>query len=153
MKSIKKIILTGAIVAPLFLMSCFGPPHHGFHCSDKSADHILNHIDDHVDDLDLTKDQEAKYKSIREAVRADILKGFEHRREGSNILESGFSGENPDVPAIVAKMKEHLANRPKMMETQLDHFQEFYSILDEKQKKQVVEMIQDKVERFACDER
>ena len=148
MKPGKKILIGSLIALPFVMMSCFG--HHHMHCSDRSADSILGRLDSRVEDLDLTTEQQSRYRGIREKVHQDLLKGLQHRREGYTILEKGFQSEKPDIASIADELRNHIKNRPEVMLQQLEHFEEFYSLLNESQKNKLVEEIRDKIEDYPC---
>ena len=145
------IILVIALVVGCGLFSSCGkqrfcdrgfPP--GFHGKDFS-DHILGRLDKKVEKLDLSEPQQGKYQEIRNKIEADLVKMREDRKVFFKELQNEFNRENPDVSAVVSLLKERSQRIPGFMEGKLDQFLDFYNILNEDQKAQVINKFREKI--------
>ncbi|MEA2039793.1 MAG: Spy/CpxP family protein refolding chaperone [Thermodesulfobacteriota bacterium] len=151
MKLRKKTYVIGGIVllATLFtgfgIFGAYGPPK--FFHGDFSK-HVLKKMDSRVAKLDLSETQTKKYDEIREEVAASLAKGKEERKKFFTRLQSEVNKENPDMEALTSIVKHQLKNMPGFMSGNLDHFAEFYNILDEEQKTQAIKGIRKKINRF-----
>jgi Spy/CpxP family protein refolding chaperone len=119
--------------------------HHRF--SHKNMpEHVLSHMDRHVEELNLTEAQKAQYEEIRLRLRDHLLDGAEKRKQAVQDLKQAMKAENPDLPAMAASIKERMHHIPAHMGKNLDLFVEFYNILDQEQKAQVIKHFQKKLD-------
>jgi len=152
MKNRKKYFIIGAVIlffgalAGLGVTVASGPHgswhrgfHHGFH--EEFADFILWRMDRHVKDLNLDETQMQEYERIREEVKGYLTEAMEKRRDFHGILVDEISKEKPDIDALANLVKERMKNVPDFLSKHLDLFVEFYNILDENQKAQVIERL------------
>ena len=151
MKLTKKTYITGGIVLFVALFTGFGlfaayGPSKFFH-GDFSK-HVLKKMDSRVAKLDLSETQTKKYDKIREEIAASLAKGKEERKKFFTRLQSEINKENPDMKTLTGIVKHQLKNMPGFMSDNLDHFAEFYNILDEEQKTQAIKGIRKKINRF-----
>lgn len=151
MKLTKKIYITGGIVLFIALFAGFGlfaahGPHKFFHGD--FPKHVLKKMDSRVAKLDLSETQTKKYDEIRGEIAASLAKGKEERKKFFTRLQSEINKENPDMKALTGIVKHQLKNMPGFMSDNLDHFAEFYNILDEEQKTQAIKGIRKKINRF-----
>lgn len=130
----------------LLLASCGGPWRHYHHFN---PERILAHIDHEVKELNLNADQKKKYQEIRARVKADMESSIKERREFMKGIEERLDQKNPDMDHIIADLKKRSEEHPAHFAKALDSFKEFYGILDEKQKEQVVKEIRSHLKRFA----
>jgi Spy/CpxP family protein refolding chaperone len=124
---------------------------HGPHrfCKKDFSEHVLKRMDKQVAKLDLSEDQHEKYIEIRQRVAADLAEGMEQKRQLHFEFQREINKEEPDINIIVDLVKDRLRGMPDVMEKQLDYFVEFYNILDEDQKAELIQKIQKKMKR--CD--
>lgn len=118
------------------------PP--GFHGKDFS-EHVLGRLDKKVGKLDLSEIQQGKYQEIRNKIETDLVKMRENRKVFFRELQNEFNRENPDVSAVVSLLKERSQLIPGFMERKLDQFLDFYNILEEDQKAQVIKKFREKI--------
>lgn len=125
-----------------------GPGAHRF-CKKDFSEHVLKRMDKQVAKLDLSDDQYEKYMDIRQRVAADLAEGEKKGKQLFVDLQSEMNKEDPNVGVITGLLKDQLRGMPDVMEKHLDYFEEFYNILDEDQKAQVIEKVRKKMKR--CD--
>ena len=148
-------IIIAAVVLSLGLVAGCGP--HGFR--DKTSwrhstgwmedrfhrkdfpEHIMKRMDNRVEDLDLSETQKEKYEDFRQKIQSNLTRGFEERKTLMEELQKEINRETPDMNAMTGLVKKGLKDMPGSMEGNLDLFVEFYNVLDEDQKAQVVEMM------------
>ena len=125
-----------------------GPGPHRF-CKKDFSEHVLKRMDKQVAKLDLSEDQHEKYVEIRQRIAADFAEGMERKKQIHFEFQSEINKKEPDINIIVDMVKDRLRDMPDVVEKQLDYFVEFYNILDEEQKAELIEKIQKKMKR--CD--
>ena len=161
MKSKKRYVIMGsAVLLVIFIMgsgflAMEGPPgfcgkgfHPGFHGRDFPK-HALERLDCKVGKLNLSESQKVKYEEIRDKIAADMSNMIENRKNFFTELKEEMNQENPDIEKIAALMKEKLEQMPVKIGAHLDHFVEFYIILNEEQKSRVIERFREKMNRFS----
>ena len=148
---IAAIILVIALVVGCGMFSSCGkqrfcdrdfPP--GFHGKDFS-EHVLGRLDKKVEKLGLSETQQGKYQEIRNKIEADLFKMREDRKVFFRELQNEFNRENPDINAVARLLKEKIQHILGVMERKLDQFLDFYNILSEDQKAQVIKKFREKV--------
>ena len=144
------LLLAGVLFIGL-LTGCRPFPGHGPHrfCKKDFSEHVLKRMDKQVGKLDLSDDQHEKYMEIRQRVAADLAEGMERKRQLHFEFQREINKEQPDINIIADLVKDRLRGMPDVMERQLDYFVEFYNILDEDQKAELIQKIQKKMKR--CD--
>ena len=160
MKSKKRYVIMGsAVLLVIFIMGsgflAMGGPsgfygkgfHHRFHGRDFSK-HVLERLDGKVEDLNLSETQQVKYEEIRDKIAADMSNMMENRKNFFTELKEEMNQENPDIEKIAELLKEKLEQMPVKIGAHLDHFVEFYNILDEEQKGRMIERFREKMNRF-----
>jgi Spy/CpxP family protein refolding chaperone len=156
MKLRKKSLIIGGIAflaaGMLFiglLTGCRPIPGHGPHrfCKKDFSEHVLRRMDREVKKLDLSEAQYAQYEDIRQRVAADLAEGAKQSRQLFVDLQSEMNKEDPNVGVITGLLKDQLRGMPGVMEKHLDYFEEFYNILDEDQKAQVIQKFRKKMKR------
>jgi len=159
MKSKKKYVIMGsAVLLAIFIMgsgflAMEGPSgfcgkgfHRGFHGRDFPK-HILERLDGKVEELNLSESQQVEYEEIRDKIAADMSNMMENRKNFFTELKEEMDQENPDIEKIAAVLKEKLEQMPLKIGAHLDHFVEFYNILDEDQKGRMIERFREKMNR------
>lgn len=144
-------LLVAGVLFVGFLAGCrpfpgHGPGPHRF-CKKDFSEHVLRRMDREVKKLDLSEAQYAQYEDIRQRVAADLAEGEKKGRQLFVDLQSEMNKENPNVGIITALLKDQLRGMPDVMEKHLDYFEEFYNILDEDQKAQVIQKFRKKMKR------
>ena len=167
MKSRKKYFIIGAAILLIallagvsFIAAC-GPPGfgdmgpHRMFCGEGShprffgkdfSEFILARIDSRVEDLDLSEDQMAEYRGVRQKAKDKFVFAMEKRKEFFRELRDEVNEDNPDMNALAGRIKLHLGKMEDFMSNNLDLLMEFYNILDEDQKARVIEKMRDKME-------
>ena len=168
MKFQKKHFIVGAVVLSVGLLAGFavlagsyhprfgdknfhfGPCVRGFHPRFGDHDvsqHILSRLDHGVEYLDLSETQKQTYAEIRRKIQDRLTEGMEERKKLFMEIRGEMDRENPDLVKVANLMKERIKGMPALMEEHVDLFIEFYNILDEDQKAQLVGMIRERAGR------
>ncbi|MCP4666562.1 MAG: hypothetical protein GY849_09350 [Deltaproteobacteria bacterium] len=145
------VVLVAALIAGSgFLSSCgprgfcergFHPPFHGKDFSKR----ILERMDKKVENLGLTEMQHKKYGEIRRKIEADFKKMSEGRKALFKDIQGEINKENPDMNRVAGLLKGRFREMPDRMERHLDHFVEFYGMLNEDQKSRLLEKVRDRI--------
>lgn len=145
------VVLVVALIAGGGLFSSCGPHrfcergfHHPFHGRDFSK-FVLERIDKKVEKLGLTEMQQKRYAEIRQKIEADFKKMSEGRKALFKDLQGEINKENPDINRVAGLLKDRLTELPDRITRHLDHFVEFYGILDEDQKARLIKRIRKKI--------
>ncbi len=125
---------------------CDGDFHPRFHGKDFS-EHVLGRLDKKVEKLDLSQTQQEKYQEIRRRIEADLAQMSKDRKALFVEIQKEFDREDPDVNVVAGLLKGKIQRFPVMMEEKLDHFLDFYNMLNKDQKAQVIEKIREKIEK------
>lgn len=146
----KEFLVIGALILCFGLVAGCGP--HRFHrFRDRDfPKRLMKHWDKHVAELDLSEPQRERYEEIREEILASLEKAREDRESFFSDLRSEIDREDPDLERIVGLVKDKLQEMPRLVEENLDYFLEFYNILDDNQKAQVMEMIRERMKERRC---
>ena len=153
MKLRKKSLIFGAIAlcvaaGVLFIGLFIGcGPHRP--CKRDFSKHVLKRMDRQVRKLDLSDTQQAKYEEIRKKIEADLAEGANQHRQLFEQLQSEFNKENPDMNIVTEMVKDRFRGMPDFMGKHLDYFLEFYNVLDDNQKTQVIKKIRKKMEKLS----
>ena len=158
MKTKKKMTIAGSILlSTLFIVGAGfvaqeGPGfyqggfHHRFHGRGFSK-HILKRLDSRVEKLNLTDLQQKKYQEMRGRVEQEILGMKNNRGKFFQEIREEMNQETPDVEKIAGLMKGKLEQMPVKIGAHLDQFVEFYNVLDEEQRAQIIQKFRDKMDR------
>jgi len=166
MKIQKKHMIIGAIVVSVMFLTGFGLVvadgpgrfwgdeshyrshggafHHRFH-GKGMADHILSRIDSRMAFLELNETQKEKVEEIKAKIKTRLTEGMEDRNALMTELRAKLNGENPDVNNVSELIKKRIRNMSSFMEENLDLFVEFYNMLDDNQKAQLIERFREKM--------
>ena len=152
-------IIIAAIVLSLGLVAGCG--HHRFHDKafwghgkkwtqnrfhDKDLPgYIIKRMDGHVEKLELSPIQKGKYEELRTKLKANLSKTMEDRKSLFEELQAEINRETPDINVLASLVKKRLHDSPGSMEENLDLFVDFYNILDEDQKTDVINMMRKRV--------
>ena len=155
MKTTSKSLVVVALLLSFTLLAGCGPHRyykergwgHPRFSSRDFPERMLKRMDNKVEELDLTEGQRETYGEIRARIKANVVKAGEEREDLFTQLREGLDRENPDMNALVGMVKGKLKDMPEHMGQALDLFLEFFNVLDEDQKANVVEMIREKAER------
>ena len=145
----RNVVICLAAIAALVLLgvgsvAAFGP-HMGV--PGKMHQFILAHIDDQVEELKLTPDQQKQYQALRAKLEANFKAATAKRRAVFMELYQGINQPDPDVRALTGVIKQRMNLIPVMMGANLDLFADFYDILDDQQKAQVLKRAQKRMKR------
>lgn len=143
MKSKRTFMLMIALVIIAALAT--GCHHRGFR-GDKNPERILERLDDHMDDLKLTESQSEQYQEIRERLKNDLAKHIEKQTAFKGEMKELVLEKNGDLKDITAELRPKLKDFPDHVSVFLDYVDELYDLLDEQQKKIVMEEIRDRVD-------
>lgn len=109
--------------------------------------YILAHIDDQVEDLKLTPDQQKQYLVLRAKLEANLKAAAAKRQAVFMELYQDISQPNPDVRAVTGVIKNRMNLIPAMMGANLDLLADFYEILNDEQRAQVLKKAQKRMTR------
>lgn len=145
----KKVTVSLAAIAALIILgmgsvAAFGP-HMGM--PGKVHQYVLAHIDDQVEELGLTPDQQKQYLALRAKLEANLKAGAAKRKAVFMELYQGINQPNPDLRALTGVIKERMNLIPVMMGANLDLLADFYEILNDKQKAQVLKRAKKRMKR------
>jgi Spy/CpxP family protein refolding chaperone len=105
-------------------------------------------MDARVEALDLTEVQKEQYAAVREKVRSDLIEGREARRRLLANVRQEMSKELPDLHEVAGMISEHLRDLPLALDRGMSRFLEFYEVLDDRQKAEVVRHFRDRLNRI-----
>ncbi len=109
------------------------------------ADLVLTRLDKHVEELDLSQEQRKSYEEIRAKLEEHLSEGQARRQGLLNHVRAEINKDKPDVERMAAIIKDGMKEFPQHMERNLDLFVAFYRVLDEKQQKEVLERLRDRM--------
>ena len=168
MKGRKKFIVIGTVVLAIGILATMciatggsgfvcgerwahaGPFMHG--CSGKFGGHfmkamVLAHVDDMAETLELNEAQNEAFKEIREQLENNIDLARERRQAFLESVKGEINAGRPDMTALVGMLKGKISEMPAHFSDNLDLFLEFYNILDDSRKAQLIEMFRDRFEK------
>lgn len=142
------VVLVAVVLGTGFLASCRHPDFHGgsyHHRHDKKGfpGFFFKRLDRHMEDLNLTEEQNRKYEEIKAMAKEDFKNGMEKREIFFEALEEEINQQDPDMNVIADLMKERIEAFPALINKHLDALVEFYNLLDEDQKAEVLEHFRD----------
>jgi len=115
-----------------------------FHDKDLPG-YIIKHMDGQVEKLELSPIQKGKYEELRTKLKANLSETMEERKSLFEELQAEINRETPDINVLAGLVKKRLQDSPGSMEENLDLFVDFYNILDQDQKTDVINMIRKRV--------
>lgn len=117
---------------------CPGFSHRGspLKCMGKDfKERVLSRIDGCVEEFKLSPEQQEKYKGIRKKLDENLTRGMERRKEVFLEVRKEICREDPDMETVAGLIKGGLEEMPSHVEEHLDLFVSFYRMLDEDQRK------------------
>lgn len=121
--------------------------HHGFHEKD-FPEHVLKHVDERVKALNLTKVQKEQVAVIRQKTKSVLTSGRDKRRSLMANIRNEMNRDLPDLHEVAGKVSEHLRTLPGTVDEFMGLFLDFYEILDDAQKGEVIEHLRDRLNRI-----
>jgi len=121
--------------------------HHGLH-GKNFPELVLRHMDKRVEELNLTESQKGRYAAIREKAKQELIGGQARRRDLASSIRKEMHKELPDIHEVAGMVSEHMEMVPGAMDRFMNLFLEFYEILDENQKAEVIEHFRDRLNRI-----
>ncbi|PKN28586.1 MAG: hypothetical protein CVU64_12540 [Deltaproteobacteria bacterium HGW-Deltaproteobacteria-21] len=119
---------------------------HGFHGKDFS-EHVLKHVDERVQTLNLTEPQKEQYAAIRLRLKSELINGQENRKRLMVNVKKEMRKDLPDIHEVAGMVSDHVGMLPGAMDKGMKLFLEFYEILDENQKANVIQHLRKHLER------
>ena len=113
-----------------------------------SPDWVLSRLDKQVKDLDLTKDQQAKYDQLKTKMRGRMEQGRRRHLQVRSEMKDLLSLHQPDMNAAAAMVKSQMIQMQQRLTEGLDEALVFYNSLNDHQKKIVAAKIKDHLDRF-----
>lgn len=107
---------------------------------------VLSHIDYTVQELGLTAEQQAKYAIIRAKMDASLEATLDKHTKIHESMKAEWDTPNPDVKEIAQRIKNEIETIPNQLNVKIDYLLEVYDILNEGQKKQLVEMLKEHID-------
>ena len=108
---------------------------------------VLAHVDDVAETLELTNAQNEKFQEIREQLENNIDLARERRQAFFDSVKGEINAGETDMTALIGMLKGKMSEIPDHVSANLDLFLDFYGILEENQKAQMVEMFRDRFEK------
>ena len=112
------------------------------------SEHILRKMDRHVEELNLTASQKNEYSTLRGKIKSDLKQMKETRKNLFSDLRHEINRSNPDLTAVADLVTKGLSRMPDRVQNHVDYFVEFYNILDENQKNEVISGFRKKLNRI-----
>ncbi len=112
------------------------------------SEHVLRKMDRHVEELNLTSSQKNEYNMLREKIKSDLKQMKETRKNFFSNLRNEINRPNPDISVMADFVKRGLSRMPDRIQNHMDYFVEFYHILDENQKNDVIGGFRKKLNRI-----
>ncbi len=112
------------------------------------SEHILRKIDRHVEELNLTASQKNEYSTLREKIKSDLKQMKDTRKNFFSDLRNEINLPDPDLNAVADLITKGLSRMPDRVQNHMDYFVEFYNILDENQKNEVISGFRKKLNRI-----
>jgi hypothetical protein len=107
----------------------FGGDMHGF---------VLKRLDRKIKELNLTAAQQTRYDELRAQLKERLLAAKEDRKKFRETVHTELAKESPDVAVLTAMTKKKIDGVSGALQDGLDLFADFYSTLDQDQKKKVL---------------
>lgn len=126
-------------------------PHRGFyhkHHGKDFSEYVLKRMDKKVKKLELSEAQQKQYEEIRRNIEDDMNEMADNHRDLFRELKRELDREKPDMNAMSALMKERVKRMPSKMEESIDHFMDFYNLLDDNQKAQIIDELRKKLKKY-----
>lgn len=139
-------IIIGSLLVMIAGAAAAGVMPGKWHCA-RSPEQALTRMDERVAALDLTAEQQAGYQAIRARVEARMNEGRGKHRQIWEEVTAELDKDNPDLPALVGRLKGEMNNIRGHIGEGMDWFLEFYNLLDESQQAQVMESIREHLDR------
>lgn len=114
----------------------------------RGPDWVINRLDQQVKDLDLTKDQQAKYDQLKTKMKARMEQGRRQHLQVRQEMKELLALDKPDMNAAAAMVKSQLGQMEQRLTEGLDEALVFYNSLNDHQKKIVAAKIKDHMDRF-----
>jgi Spy/CpxP family protein refolding chaperone len=111
------------------------------------VDHFVGRLDDRVETLNLTDAQKTQYEDFKLKLQTNLEEFGQDRQVFRDAMKTELSKENPDMVMAAENLKQRIGDMAQFASDNVDLFMEFYQILDETQQAQVVDIIQEKMER------
>ena len=143
---IKRIIFAAGILAVPALLFAVGCGPDGRCGGPGDQGRMFDRVDREISDLKLNDAQQKKYTELREKIKADMEAAGKDRGDREKAVRDELAKEKPDMAKIADMAKKFHSERPQFFDKHIDTALEFYNMLDDTQKAQVVEKLR-KAER------
>jgi hypothetical protein len=142
---LKKTAVIGTVgVLSIMLLGMGCNRHKRFH-GERFQKMVLEKMDDLSEDLNLDSTQKEKYNLIRTGVESDMKKHHKERRAFALKIKGEVDKNEPDIDKIITLVKGKDWDHKSFKNKYADKFLEFYTILDEEQRKIIIK----KMKRFS----
>ena len=150
MKVKRKHLIIGAVLLSLGLFAgCGLHRHHPCRGRDVSK-HVLKRLDRGARKLNLTDVQKEKYDEFRLKIEAHLKAMKTERGRFLGEMKTELNQEDPDIDAVVERVKMHFRALPEKMEEPLDLFAEFYQVLDDDQRVEMMKHLEKKIKKHGA---
>ena len=112
-----------------------------------SPERILKTMDQKVARLDLSEAQQAVYDRMRGEFRGDLVRFDEGRKDFREEVRAEMAGKDPNARAVAARVKEGMDRLHVLMAAHVDRMVEFYEVLDEEQRQEVLDHVRERMDR------
>ncbi len=154
------ILFLFLITAGYGLVSAYGPwggpcsgfphrfPARGFHSEAfhrDMAEFILWKMDKKAKEMKLNATQKVKYEALRENLKSHFTEFLAEHQKMKDQFHQEIAKEEPDIKLLIQLAKTRLNEMSGFMNKNLDLFLDFYSSLDNQQKKMVSDEIRERM--------
>ena len=149
------VIGSGLIVSASAGRFCdWGPPMgrhggwmHGGTSPEQFAGRVLGKIDARVADLRLTEQQNAQYQGLKARLKERMEAQFAEQKALREQIQAEVKRDKPNPQLVNDLVKRRIRGLSQGLEQGTDLFAEFYGLLDENQKTQVLARLRERMER------
>ncbi len=117
------------------------------HHNGKVHEYFLGHMDECIETLNLSESQMEGYKEFREKISSGMKVHMEKREQFIGGISKEINQETPDMEKIASMLKQKVSDIPDMASTHIDHALEFYNLLDDGQKQQVLKKVRERLSK------
>ena len=120
---------------------------HGGGSPEQFASRVLAKMDARVADLRLTEQQNAQYQGLKARLKERMEAQFAEQKALREQIQAEVKRDKPNPQLVNDLVKRRIRGLSQGLEQGTDLFAEFYGLLDENQKTQVLARLRERMER------
>lgn len=148
------VVGSGLVVSASVGRFCgWGPPMgrhagwaHGAMLPEQFAGRVLSRIDARVADLKLTEQQNAQYQELKAKLKERMQAQFAEQKALREQIQAEVGRDKPNPQLVNDLVKRRIRALSQSLEQGTDLFAQFYGLLDENQKTQVLARFRERME-------